>query len=305
MGFISLEVQAWVAALASLMVQSFYLVLLFFMFSLKTNLPSPKMSETKELKNLPASPAETGYLYHADYHDSCLVATLVHLAIEGVTSISDHYQGWLIQMEAPCPSSRTSEERLLFQEMFKNQKTFLVEREKPNAFIKLNESFQAFLDKIYGKKLTRPHLEGVLGSAVLAVFGGFLTWNANNCSGTLITTYSAVSFILVCMGTQILRKPTPYLFQGYEMTSRIRSKIMKGPDSAKGTDEILEDYFLYLPHAISLEAGRFWTIATAELLKSRGVDPTTIEPDWYSGGSRGLMDIISLIDGLLGCLKAK
>jgi len=305
MSFLSIEVQAWVAALASLLVQSFYLVLLFFMFSLKTNLPSPKTNETKELKSLPASPAETGYLYHADYHESCLVATLVHLAIEGATSIADHYQGWLIQMEAPCPSNHTPEERELFREMFKTKKTFLVEREKPNAFIKLNESFRALLDKIYGKKLTKPHLEAVLGSAVLAIFGGFLTLNASNCSGALIAIYSVASFILVYVGTLILRKPTSYLFQGYEMASQIRSKIMKGPDPTNGTDEILEDYFLHLPHAISLEAGRFWTIATAELLKSRGVDPTTIEPGWYSGGSRGLMDIISLIDGLMECLKEK
>ena len=305
MGFLSVGVQAWVAAFASLLVQSFYLVLLFFMFGLKTNLAKHISVDVSPSLTLPASPAEIGYLYHADYHYNCLVASLVHLAIEGIISIADHYEGWIIHMEAPCPSARAQEEKFLFQKMFKDKKTYLIERDAPTKFAELNKSFQIHMDKTFGSKLTKPHIEAILGVVTLAIFGGFLTFTANNCSAAIITIYSALSFVLAYIGTLILRKPTSYLLRGHEIVSDLRSKIMKGPDPSKNTGEIIEDYFLKLPHAIALEVGRFWTIATVEMLKSRGVDPSSIEPEWYSNENRGLMDIIGLIDGLIECLKNK
>ncbi|GAB4515020.1 MAG: hypothetical protein Kow0047_26980 [Anaerolineae bacterium] len=290
---------SWGVVVIALLLLAAYFVLLFLLSGVRSSVPKKPETPPEAVTDFSFSPAEAGYLFRLEYDDSCIVASLIHLAHQGILSISDHHLGWMIHRESPCPGTVAPEERFLYQNLFRKKPSMLLEYKGGRVFSQVRRNFARFLNNRYGRRLSKPRMDVFLPGAVLAVLGGIALAATPGKTLVHIATYAGGAAVILLAGAFIVTRPTSYASQGNLEAEALRHHLTAVEIPGQSVEKTLLHFYAHLPHAVALDAARWWIVRNSETLHSLGEDPAEVETPWYTDGRTGLPGLVNLIENLV------
>jgi hypothetical protein len=288
----------WGVVIIALLLLAAYFVLFFLLFGVRSSVLEKPETPSKEVSEFSFSPAEAGYLFRLEYDDTCLVAALIHLAHQGILSISDHHLGWMIHRESPCPGTVAPEERFLYQNLFRKKPSMLLESNGGGDFRQVRRNFVRFLNNHYGRLLSKPRMEVFLPGVVLAVLGGIALAATPGKSLVHIGTYTGGAAVILLAGAFIVTHPTSYASRGNLEAEALRQHLTAVQIPRQSVVKTLLRFYAHLAYAVALDAARWWIARNSETLHSLGEDPAQVETPWYTDGRNGLPGLITLAENL-------
>jgi hypothetical protein len=287
----------------ALLLLAAYFVLFFLLFGIRSSVPKKPGTPPGEVTDFSFSPAEAGYLFRLEYDDSCIVAALIHLAHQGILSISDHHLGWMIHRESPCPGTVAPEERFLYQNLFRQKPSILLEYKGGGGFRQVHRNFVRFLNNRYGRRLSKPRMDVFLPGAVLAALGGIALAATPGKSLVHIATYAGAAAVILFAGAFIVTRPTRYASRGNLEAEALRHHLTAVRIPRESVEKTLLHFYAHLAHAVALDAARWWITRNSETLHSLGEDPAQVETPWYTDGRKGLPGLVPLVENLTKTLR--
>jgi hypothetical protein len=137
---------------------------------------------------------------------------------------------------------------------------------------------------------------------ILAALGGIAVSRAPGASMVHILVYGLFAAAILFTGAFLVVEPTSYAKCGNAAAESIRQHLTATRTPATSPEETLRHFYTHLPHAIALDAARWWITRNCEALYSAGTNPARIETEWYSNGEKGLHELVSLVEDLLKAL---
>ncbi len=286
----------------ALLLLAAYFVLFFLLFGVRSSVPQKPETPLEEVTEFSFSPAEAGFLFRLEYDDSCLVAALIQLAQQKVISISSHHLGWMFHRESPCPGTVAPEERFIFKALFQKGQPVLLEKNGGGDFRQIKRAFRRFMNRHYGRNLAKTRMTAFIPGVILAALGGIAVSRAPGASMVHILVYGLFAAAILFTGAFLVVKPTSYAKCGNAAAESLRQHLTATRIPATSPEETLRHFYTHLPHAIALDAARWWITRNCEALYSAGTNPAQIETEWYSNGEKGLHELVSLVEDLLKAL---
>lgn len=292
----------WTVTIIAILFLAAYFILFFLLTGLRSGVnPAPEPA-TEMVPEIVSSPAEAGFLFRLEYDDSCLVAALIHLAQQKVISISSHHLGWMFHRESPCPGTVAPEERFIFKALFQKGQPVLLEKNGGGDFRQIKRAFRRFMNRHYGRNLAKTRMTAFIPGVILAGLGGIAVSRAPGASMVHILVYGLFAAAILFTGAFLVVKPTSYANRGNAAAESLRQHLTATRIPATSPEETLRHFYTHLPHAIALDAARWWITRNCEALYSAGTNPAQIETEWYSNGEKGLHELVSLVEDLLKAL---
>ncbi len=292
----------WTVTIIATVFLAAYFILFFLLIGLRSGVNPTQEPATEMVPEIVSSPAEAAFLFRLEYDDSCLVAALIHLAQQKVISISSHHLGWMFHRESPCPGTVAPEERFIFKALFQKGQPVLLEKNGGGDFRQIKRAFRRFMNRHYGRNLTKTRMTAFIPGVILAALGGIAVSRAPGASMVHILVYGLFAAAILFTGAFLVVEPTSYAKCGNAAAESIRQHLTATRTPATSPEETLRHFYTHLPHAIALDAARWWITRNCEALYSAGTNPAQIETEWYSNGEKGLHELVSLIEDLMKAL---